>query len=202
MEEWVHRALQRWPNVPALYGWLRLDRRGRWLIKGEVITRPQIIDVINRNYDADEYGRWYFQNGPQRGYMQLESAPFILHVDPATGRLQTHTGLVVNELSNAYLDEEGALTFATEHGPGALIDSDLEWALANVSAAGAPITEVQLEQALSLPSDELTSIRFRYGADDLPVIRLDKAHTSERLNFVRNPAPRLGEHAVIGGVEE
>src|SRR5262245_55155172 len=46
MEDWVHRALKRWPNVPALYGWLRLDRRGRWLIQGETIGRTQIVDVI------------------------------------------------------------------------------------------------------------------------------------------------------------
>ena len=45
MEDWVHRALARWPNVPALYGWLGLDRRGRWLIRGETISRPQIVDI-------------------------------------------------------------------------------------------------------------------------------------------------------------
>jgi hypothetical protein len=64
MEDWVHKALARWPDVPALFGWLSLDRRGRWRIRGEVITRPQIVDTINPNYAADEHGRWYFQNGP------------------------------------------------------------------------------------------------------------------------------------------
>src|SRR3546814_4722559 len=72
VEDWVQRALARWPNVPALYGWLRLDRRGRWLIRDEPISRPQIIDTINRNYAADARGCWYFQNGPQRGYMRSE----------------------------------------------------------------------------------------------------------------------------------
>ncbi|MDB5974431.1 MAG: hypothetical protein JWR07_1191, partial [Nevskia sp.] len=48
MEDWVQRSLARWPNVPALFGWLALDRRGRWLIQGELISRPQIIETINR----------------------------------------------------------------------------------------------------------------------------------------------------------
>ena len=73
MEDWVHRAMARWPNVPALYGWLSLDRRGRWRIQNETISRPQIIDTFNRNYAADEQGRWYFQNGPQRGYGRDEA---------------------------------------------------------------------------------------------------------------------------------
>ena len=75
MEDWVLRALAKWPDVPALFGWLSLDRRGRWYVRGEPISRPQIIDTIGRNYAADEQGRWYFQNGPQRGYVSCETAP-------------------------------------------------------------------------------------------------------------------------------
>ena len=90
MEDWVLRGLARWPNVPALFGWLGLDRRGRWLIKGELISRPQIIDTISRNYAADEAGRWYFQNGPQRGYVSLEVAPLVLHAPESGETLTTH----------------------------------------------------------------------------------------------------------------
>ena len=80
MEDRVRRALARWPDVPALYGWLALDRRGRWRIKGETISRPQIIDTLNDNYAADEHGRWYFQNGPQRVFVELQSAPFVWRI--------------------------------------------------------------------------------------------------------------------------
>ena len=37
MDEDVLRAMTRWPDVPAVYGWLSLDRRGRWLIRGETL---------------------------------------------------------------------------------------------------------------------------------------------------------------------
>ncbi|HET8728586.1 MAG TPA: DUF2946 family protein, partial [Alphaproteobacteria bacterium] len=32
MDESVLRAMTKWPNVPAVYGWLQLDQRGNWLI--------------------------------------------------------------------------------------------------------------------------------------------------------------------------
>ena len=66
MDEIVARSLAKWPNVPAVYGWLELDRRGNWLIKGERIGNVALREFIARNYDADERGRWFFQNGPQR----------------------------------------------------------------------------------------------------------------------------------------
>ena len=33
MDEIVLRSMLKWPNVPSVYGWLRLDRRGQWLIR-------------------------------------------------------------------------------------------------------------------------------------------------------------------------
>jgi hypothetical protein len=186
MEEWVHRSLKRWPNVPALFGWLRLDRRGRWLIQGEHITRPQIIDTINRNYAADEQGQWYFQNGPQRGYMELEYAPLVLRAT-ADNYLVTHTELRVDLPSQAFMDEEGALLFKTEHGPAALIDDELEWALQRISVRGQPIDETRLAEALVLPSGSSTQLELCVGDKRLPIQRLDAADAPEKLSFVRVP---------------
>jgi len=49
MDEVVVRSIAKWPGVPAVYGWLELDRRGGWRIKGERIGngaarvhRPQL----------------------------------------------------------------------------------------------------------------------------------------------------------------
>ena len=183
MEDWVHRALERWPNVPALYGWLKLDRRGRWLIKGEVISRSQIIDTINPNYAADERGCWYFQNGPQRGYMALEYTPLVLRVEH--DRLKTHTGLAADAVSAAYLDEEGALVLVTEHGPGVLAESDLDWALRHLERNGQPVNDDDLAAALALPSGMQTALRLRLGYDSLPVQRLDAAQMPGKLGLVR-----------------
>ncbi|MBM0107347.1 DUF2946 family protein [Steroidobacter sp. S1-65] len=193
MDDWVLNALKRWPNVPALFGWLGLDRRGRWLVQGETISHPRIIEVINRNYAADQHGRWYFQNGPQRGYMQLESTPYILRVADDGERLMTHTALVVEQTRAAYLDEEGALVLVTEHGPGEISGTDLAWVLDRMCIDGQPVDDDALAAALELPSGTTTKITIALGASQLPLHRLDFADAPAMLGYERTPTPREGE---------
>ena len=69
--------MAKWPNVPAVYGWLTLDRRGQWLIRGERVTSPVIAEYIGRNYARDSDGNWFFQNGPQRVFVDLEYTPYV-----------------------------------------------------------------------------------------------------------------------------
>ncbi|MBV8062786.1 MAG: DUF2946 family protein [Nevskia sp.] len=189
MEDWVHRALARWPNVPALFGWLGLDRRGRWLIRGETISRPQIIETINRNYAADAHGRWYFQNGPQRGYVALEHLPLLLRAPAQGDTLTAHTEAVVRSVSAAWLDQEGGLLLSTDLGPGALADADLDWALQRLESAAGNVDEEQLAAALALPSGADTALFLRLGATRLPLRRLDLAEAPATLGFVREPQP-------------
>ena len=59
MDASVQDAIARWPDVPAVFGWLSLDPRGRWRLHpqgqaahggaGESITNTQILGFINRN---------------------------------------------------------------------------------------------------------------------------------------------------------
>ncbi len=188
MNERTRRALAKWPNVPALYGWLALDRRGRWRLRGELITHPHLVDSINQHYAADAQGRWYFQNGPQRGYVSLEYAPLVLRAS-TDGTLLTHTGRTVTAPGAAYLDETGALLLQTEHGPGVLDDQDLGWALARLSVAGTAIDEDALAVALALPCGSPTALQLDTGRGRLPVVRLDAADAPARLGFVREPQP-------------
>lgn len=201
MDDWVIKALRRWPNVPALFGWLGLDRRGRWLIQGGTISHPRIVTTMNRNYAADEHGRWYFQNGPQRGYIQLQSTPLILFVAEDQTNLVTHTGEPVQSVTNAYLDEEGALVLSTEHGPGELIGADLSWALERMSAQGQPIDERALAAALSLPSGSTTEVTLLIGSSVIPLHRLDFADAPAKLGFERQPAPREGEKSATRAMD-
>lgn len=194
MEDWVHRALARWPDVPALYGWLALDRRGRWRIKGETISRPQIIDTLNRNYAVDEHGRWYFQNGPQRGYVSLGRAPLLLRAED-DGTLWTHRGEPISKLQAVYLDENGGLWFVTKLGPAALHEQDLGWALDHLRLGTKPMPEAALTAALALRSGSKTPLVLQFAGQRLPVTRLDSAAAPAKLGFVSNPQPLPGERA-------
>ena len=198
MEDWVLRAMKRWPNVPAVFGWLGLDRRGRWLIQGEIISHPRIVLAINRNYAADEHGRWFFQNGPQRGYFSLEYTPFVLRTTAGGTALATHTDLRIERPIAAYFDESGAVLLQTEHGPGEIASDELEWVLARLTVDGAPVSEEHIAQALSLGSGATTRVTFDLCGVKLPVLRLDAAAVPTALNYVRNPQPQPGEKTSSG----
>jgi hypothetical protein len=122
VDEAVVRSLARWPNVPAVYGWLELDRRGNWRIKGERIGNAALRDFIARNYACDEHGCWYFQNGPQRVYVTLAYTPFVLHY--AGERLFDQCGAPAEALET-WLDDEGSVLIRARQGIGLLDDRDL-----------------------------------------------------------------------------
>ncbi len=133
--------MARWPDVPAAFGWLRLDRRGRYHLidrnapgfnesehgQGSLITSEAINEFISRNYLGDEQGRWYWQNGPQKAYADLELAPLILRVVTTDDHQQlvTHTGYPVDAIHEAWVSEQGDLFVQTNLGPAAIHDMDL-----------------------------------------------------------------------------
>ncbi len=132
MDDIVLKAMAKWPQVPHCHGWLALDARGNWfmrddraqaagpfpLVKGSRIEHDKLRAFIERNYAADASGAWYFQNGPQRVYVDLEAAPWVWRVQDAAGwPLLSHTGLTA-PLHSSWLDENGRLFALTDLGFG------------------------------------------------------------------------------------
>src|SRR5229473_2602756 len=153
MDEIVLRSMLKWPNVPAVYGWLRLDRRGAWLIKTvadrfERIGNPALADFIGRNYAADAGGRWYFQNGPQRVFVALDYTPWVYRLDDAGEGLIAHTGAVPRALETIFLDDAGALLLQTEIGIGVLLDRDLSTFLERLTDVRGRALEGLLEEVV------------------------------------------------------
>lgn len=150
MDDMVRQAMAKWPNVPDCYGWLGLDTRGNWYMrddrvqslgsfaggtpgaKGSLLQHDKLIAFINRNYMADEQGRWFFQNGPQRVYVELAATPWIWRVQ-ADHTLQTHTGLPTT-CSDCLTDEFGWLYLNTPIGFGLVHTQDVALAADAVEA--------------------------------------------------------------------
>ena len=173
MDEAVTKAMAKWPQVPDVYGWLRLDGRGNWYLidrnqpgfnadlhgKGSPITSPGILDFIGRNYACDERGCWYWQNGPQRAFAELDAAPVIYRrlnreaLPQGMCELVTHTGYTVQQLSAVACDLEGRIWLISEHGPGIMhdldastLDIDIEQDPAQVTLDGKPWPLVEIGQ--------------------------------------------------------
>jgi len=146
MDDMVRQAIAKWPNVPACYGWLGLDARGNWYLrddkaqaagpfagagasllarKGSLLQHEKLIDFIRRNYESDAHGNWFFQNGPQRVYVELEATPFIWRVNAAPDFAVTaHTGQPAR-VQRCLLDEQGRLYLETDLGFGLVHTQDM-----------------------------------------------------------------------------
>ena len=155
MDALVAQAMAKWPNVPAVYGWLALDRRGNWLIRRETIGNAALNAFISRNYLHDGSGHWYFQNGPQRVFVDLDYTPFVYRVTNdlhAPLVLATHTGEQANTLLGAWIDEQGTVLVQTDRGIGLVHDQDLDPLLlaSIINANGNVIEEGAFDELLEL----------------------------------------------------
>ncbi|MBF2760528.1 MAG: DUF2946 family protein [Ectothiorhodospiraceae bacterium AqS1] len=188
MDEYLSKALAKWPKVPAVYGWLALDRRGRWLLRGSPALNPALVDYISRNYFSDSQGRWFFQNGPQRVYADLDCTPFV-HSLGGDGRLIAHTGSPVRALRKAWMDENGALILGAEPGPGLMLDRDL-----------AALCEYLVDER-DRPVDEEIFLRWMADTDSPPDSRLGAppcrirlAIQGARVDLARIHSARVASH--------
>jgi hypothetical protein len=198
MDEIVLRGMAKWPNVPAVYGWLALDRRGGWRIKGERIANPLVSEFIGRNYACDERGRWFFQNGPQRVFVALDYAPFVFRIaGPADAplALEAHTGSRVSAVTGAWLDETGTLLLATDLGVGTIHDRDLERLLpALTDARGSALPEGELDELMTLAQQgRAVSLWLRFRDASIRIGSIQSAAAPERFGYVLRPVQPAGQ---------
>lgn len=186
MDERVKRALEQWPNVPDVYGWLALDRHGQWWLDGETITHPNLIAFINRNYARQPDGRYAFQNGPQRVFVELALTPYIARLEP-DGGWRLHTGAALTAADAVYLDADGRLLFAFGEEVAALDDRDLYAALERfVDPAGRPLTAEDLEAALAPDAGQAACLPLDDGPLTLQFLPAG-ADLAEHFGFVARP---------------
>ena len=194
MDEAVIRAMAKWPDVPDVRGWLSLDRRGVWRLKGEPIPNRAVVDFIARNYSCDACGRWFFQNGPQRVFVDLAYTPWVYSLD-GRGTLVTHTGQECGAVEGAWVDEAGAMILAGEPGPGLVDDRDL-MALSErlVDEAGRPVDgDLVAAFVASTPGSE-PQLRLAQGGIRVRVGRIHSRDVAASLGF----DPRPGEDSDTG----
>lgn len=140
MDDIVRQAMAKWPHVPHCYGWLAMDARGDYYMrdervqqrgafgsspaaKGSRVNHDKLLAFIHRNLAHDAQGCWYFQNGPQRVYLELEAAPWVWRFQP-DGRVLAHNGQAV-QLGTPVLDDTGRLFVDSDVGLGLVHTQDM-----------------------------------------------------------------------------
>ena len=196
MDPIVQQAMAKWPNVPHCYGWLALDARGGWRMRderaqaqqlpGDRINNAALLGFIHRNYTHDEQGRWYFQNGPQRVYVNLEITPYIAHTDPAQGFVLQH-GEALALIDTAWMTEGGQLILQSTDKVAALDDRDLAQCLGGLRIDGAPVDDERLLGWLASASNE--RLMLEYAGQRLLVQRIARAALAAHFGFVTAPQP-------------
>jgi hypothetical protein len=195
MDDIVKQALAKWPNVPHCYGWLALDARGNWRMRderaqhlklpGDKLTNAALVGFITRNYAVDERGCWYFQNGPQRVYVELEATPYIVRTDPAAGWL-LHTGAAVGALDAVLLTDAGALVLRSGDVVAQLDDRDFAAVLPRLQMNGAAVADEVLLEWLEGRAQGALSL------DGVAVERIAAKQLATRFGYVSAPSAPTG----------
>ncbi|MFM2089340.1 MAG: hypothetical protein RLZZ237_4209 [Pseudomonadota bacterium] len=193
MDELVKQALAKWPNVPHCYGWLGLDARGHWRMRdqraqqlqlpGDKIVHAALLGFINRNYTHDERGCWFFQNGPQRVYLNLEATPYIARSDPQHGFV-LHTGEVLSPSDAAFLCDGGELILRRGEIVAQLDDRDMAQAMASLRIDGRPAGDNELMAWLDGANTVLT---LSDQGRDIAVRHLKSGQAARHFGFVALP---------------
>ena len=194
MDDIVKQAIAKWPDVPACHGWLALDARGHWRMRdertqsldlaGDKIAHVALMAFIARNYDQDDDGCWFFQNGPQRVYVNLESTPYIARTDPAQG-LVLQTGAALAQIERVYLLENGEPVLQAGDVVAQLDDRDVAQLFEGLELDGQPADDDAL---LAWISGGAGSLVLRWRGAAVPVERIARATLAQRFGFVPAPA--------------
>jgi hypothetical protein len=175
-------AIAKWPNVPACYNWLSLDRRGDWRLQGERVTHHGFIALLNRQYGVDDRGCWFVQNGPQRVFVELVYTPWIFRF--AAEGLQSHTGISCGNITACFLDQEGSALIDTELGIGLLDDRDLP-AFLDECRQNQSVAVDEENWLKIMAGEQLTNITWR----GLTVQAIAQNDVASRFSFQPNPQP-------------
>jgi hypothetical protein len=184
MDDIVRQAMVKWPHVPHCYGWLGLDQRGNWYLrddaaqaagafasgkagaKGSLLRHEKLMDFIQRNYACDDAGQWFFQNGPQRVYVELEVTPWVWRVDGTAG-VRAHDGQEA-KVKSCLVDENGFVYLDTSLGIGLVHTQDVgevarvlesgRWAVEEVVRASLPqrYHYISSPKAVHMPNETAT----------------------------------------------
>lgn len=202
MDEIVKAAMAKWPNVPHCYGWLALDARGVWRMRderaqalnipGEAIRNATLLGFINRNYLCDTEGNWYFQNGPQKVYVDLHAAPYIAQLLPDNS-WRLHTGEIMPQAEHVWMLDDGNIVCETANYLCQLDDRDLGLLIEDCRENQQALSETRLLEFMDMPAHEAAASKIEINIQGHQLI-LEKSSLETLMheqNFCSRPRPTI-----------
>ena len=189
----------KWPNVPDVYNWLMLDERGDWRIKEEKISHKGLIDFINAHYQADDKGRWFFQNGPQRVFVTLAYTPYVLSIashDSIT-YFKTQNNVIIKSVDRLWIDNKDRLLVSWKNGIGLVSDRDLPLLADKLTHETEPFDRIDSAELDVIkqrtPSRSKTSLKLTMNQKTYDILFINTIEVSQLFGFNSNPSPPLGD---------
>ena len=166
---------------------MRDERAQQQNLPGDKLAHEALIAFIVRNYAADDRGCWYFQNGPQRVYVNLEATPYIVRTDPSCGWL-LHTGAAMGGIDKAVLTETGALVLRSGEIVAQLDDRDFALVLPLLRMNDEPVADETLLEWMESDAHSVAStLTLTDHERQVPVHRVAAAQLAAHFGYVSEP---------------
>jgi hypothetical protein len=151
---------------------------------GDIIRHESLLNFIYRNYDCDTRGAWYFQNGPQRVYVELEATPFIARTDPELGFV-LHDRTPMHDIDQLFMTNSGQLIIQSHQKIAMLDPNDLAHCLAMLYVENHAIADEDLLKWLIAPNQ---SLQMKLGKQFINVEWVDSNQLQKRFGFIAHPS--------------
>jgi hypothetical protein len=202
MDEIVKAAMAKWPNVPHCYGWLALDARGVWRMRderaqalnlpGDPIRNVTLLSFINRNYLCDSAGNYYFQNGPQKVYVDLLATPYIAQLLPDKS-WRLNTGEIMPQAERVWMLDDGNIVCETAQHLCQLDDRDLSLLIEDFRENQQALPETRLLEFMNMTTHEAAACRIQINIQGQQ-LNLEKSSLKTLMrekNYCSHPRPTI-----------
>lgn len=151
-------------------------------LPGALIEHAGLKEYIARNYAHDTLGRYYFQNGPQRVFVTLDSCPWVMRMHPTSNT--PHTLILTTQCGNLF-DPLGALS---DEGGNIYIYGNI----ANdpsITVALLHHHDLTLFSEQSTVEEDVCSFRgsWKWGDIKLPIDPIISSQLGDRFHFIQSP---------------
>lgn len=198
MDDIVVAAMAKWPNVPHCYGWLALDARGNWRMRderaqalnlaGDIIRNPTLQGFINRNYLCDDDGNCYFQNGPQKVYVDLAATPYIAQILP-DNQWRLHTGQIMPAATRVWILDDGNIVCQADQYLCQLDDRDIGLFLETLTENQQPLREERLLAFLEASAEDKSAFKIiaRIGSQEIALQNTELISLLDQAGYCQQP---------------